>query len=135
MTLCPRRHLTMIREHLELKVKDIERRIADYEKKHGGSFEDFQEACKSGKIDAYSTRKPHTNIIFLKPTEHPTKMKTLHPSFVHSQMALSVKAATILLVTLALYRQDLTILGNEAKQSSIYSKVLIVGSFNQIQTP
>jgi len=44
----------MIREHLELKMKDIERRIADYEKKHGGSFEDFQEACKSGKIDAYS---------------------------------------------------------------------------------
>lgn len=46
--------LTMIREYLELKVKDIEKRIDDYEKKHRMRFEDFKEACKSEKIDAYS---------------------------------------------------------------------------------
>lgn len=46
--------LTMIREYLQLKTKDIERRINEYEKKHGMSFQDFKEACKSEKIDAYS---------------------------------------------------------------------------------
>lgn len=46
--------LTLIKEYLELKVKDIERRIDDYEKKHEMSFEDFREACKSGKMDTYS---------------------------------------------------------------------------------
>jgi len=46
--------LTMIKEYLELKVKDIERRINNYEKKHGMDFESFRKACKSGKMNAYS---------------------------------------------------------------------------------
>jgi hypothetical protein len=46
--------LIMIKEYLELKVKDIERRIKNYEKKHGMDFESFREACKSGKLNTYS---------------------------------------------------------------------------------
>lgn len=46
--------LTMIKEYLELKMEDIERRIDNYEKKHEMDFESFKEACKSGKMNAYS---------------------------------------------------------------------------------
>lgn len=46
--------LTMIKEYLELKTKDIERRIENYEKKYKTNFANFKEDCKSGKIDAYS---------------------------------------------------------------------------------
>lgn len=46
--------LTMIKEYLELKTNDIERRINVYEKKYKTNFEKFKEDCKSGKIDAYS---------------------------------------------------------------------------------
>ena len=53
-------------------------------------------------------------------------MKTLHPSFTHSQMALSVKAATVLVVTLAIYRQDLAIIGNEAIRSELTSYMLAI---------
>ena len=46
--------LTMIKEYLELKTNDIEKRINDYEKKYKTNFKKFSEACKSRKIDAYS---------------------------------------------------------------------------------
>jgi exosortase len=54
----------------------------------------------------------------------------MKPSFPHknSSVALSIKVATILFATLAIYHQDLTILGNEAIRSELMNYTLAIPS-------
>ena len=52
----------------------------------------------------------------------------MKPSFPHknSNVALSIKVATILFATLTIYQQDLTILGNEAIRSELMNYILAI---------
>jgi len=54
------------------------------------------------------------------------KMKALHPHIPRNELAMSIKAATIILATIAIYHQDLTILGNEAIQSELMNYMLAI---------
>ncbi len=45
----------ILKDFFQLKIEALEGKISTYEKKYGMSFTDFEEACKSGKIeDPYS---------------------------------------------------------------------------------
>lgn len=46
--------------------------------------------------------------------------------FTYSRITLSVKVATLLLATLALYHQDLVVLGNEATKNELMSYILVM---------
>ena len=56
----------------------------------------------------------------------PTEMRPLHLSFTHSQMPLSIKAVITMLAAIAIYHQDLIIVGNEAIRSELMSHTLAI---------
>ena len=53
-------------------------------------------------------------------------MKLFHLSFARSKIALSTKVAAVLIIVLAVYHQDLTLIANEAIQSEIMSYMLAI---------
>jgi len=53
-------------------------------------------------------------------------MESSHLSFLYSKIALSIKVAAILIIVLAIYYQDLTLIANEATQNEVMSYILAI---------